>query len=128
MKKCACALTPDGECESCRAQAFTAGTKLQDLLRDLMPSVVALENELYKKIEELKTQWDIASVSFDAAESCSRCAHKYVDFALSKMILGFRNKNEIRFAEAFVKKLEKTFAKRGIKLPLTKRAWAKINN
>jgi len=127
MKNCTCDITPDGECETCRATASTAGQRFKEFLIDMMRQLNVLEKEFMGKIESLKASGD----SFEAVGSCGRCVDKYIDLAASKMVDaladGENGDGGGQFGIALIKSIQATCAKRGIKhLPLTERAWANI--
>jgi len=106
--------------------ASTAGSRFKDLVSEMMSQLEALEKEFMEKVEGLKASGN----SFSAVGSCARCVEKYIDFAMSKMIVGLDfngGERSMAFGVALVKSIQKTCAARGIKhLPLTEKAWADI--
>lgn len=125
-KKCACSLTQDGECETCKAMASSAGVRFKAVFNEMMSQLETLEKEFMEKIEALK----VSGNSFAAVGQCNRCVEKYIDFAMSKMILGLDfdgGERRTAFGVSLVKSIQSTCAKRGINhLPLTEKAWADI--
>ena len=127
-KNCACDVTQDGECETCKAIASTAAERFKNLIGDMMRQLEAVEKEFMERVESLKA----SGGAFSVVGSCERCTDKYIDFAMSKIAAaiteGERSDRNFQFAASLFKSIKKACSKRGIKtLPLTERAWAKIN-
>lgn len=131
-KKCKCAVTQDGECETCKASASTAGVRFQEVLSQFILSYKSLEAEFTRKIMETKKNLGASAESFGAVGSCDRCNNKYIDFAISKIISGLKEEDPrfgIAFAVSFVKNAREKFEKRGVRhFPLTEKALAEIQN
>ena len=126
-KKCGCTLNQDGECDSCRTAAVSAGMNLQKTISDFIEAEEKLQREFNRKIRELTHGAEAAGKAYSTLGSCRRCTVKYADLSVSKMIRGLQGKKGIFFAKSIVTGVRKKLLRGEIKYwPLTERALAEV--